>query len=151
MIRPSALAVLLVLVAACKRETPKRELPPALQEIASGFDEIRRTTTFFVLAISADRYEDAYTKLCPGVRAGISLDAFTTAVRANAYLHGATKADEMKNGRFAIDGDTSVEPMTIESTAGTIRADAYLSHDQHVWCITGISLGGAPALPAPRK
>jgi hypothetical protein len=139
------------LAAACKKDVEKRELPPELQQIASGFDEIRRATSLFVLAISADAYQDAYEKLCKGVRAGLSLEAFTAAVRANPYLHGATKAAEMPNARFSIESSTmtSVEPMVIESTAGTVRADAYVSKTDGAWCITGMTVGGTPVLPAP--
>jgi hypothetical protein len=119
--------------------------------VAAGFEEIRNATSLFVLAISADAYDDAYGKLCKGTGAGITLEAFTAAVRANAYLRGATKAQEMPNGRFSIESSTmtAVEPMVIESTAGTVRADAYVSRDDRVWCITGFTVAGTPALPAP--
>jgi hypothetical protein len=154
MSRTRALACAAIfLVTGCKKDVEKHELPPELQQIESGFEEIRRTTSLFVLAISADAYEDAYGKLCKGVRAGLSLQAFTAAVRANPYLHGATKAGEMPNGRFSIESSTmtSVEPMAIESTAGTVRADAYLSKTDGAWCITGMVVGGTPVLPAPGK
>lgn len=116
---------------------------PLVASFDLGGDEAKS----FALAVAAGEPRRAYELLCPALRFGIPFGAFRDAVEANAFLIAATGVtiDEYHSGG----GLAVVQSGWLESTSGVTAVAFYLSKADEAWCLTGVEIGGTPALPVP--
>ena len=101
----------------------------------------------FVGAISGGETRRAWDLICPALRFGMPFETFRGAVEANPFLLSATGVtiNEYRSGG----GLAVVQRGWLESTSGVTAAGFYLSKVGGTWCLTGVEVGGTPALPAP--
>ena len=101
----------------------------------------------FVRAVAAGEARSAWELVCPAVRFGMPFETFRGAVEANPFLLSATgvSINEYRSGG----GLAVVQRGWLESTSGVTAASFYLSKVGGSWCLTGVEIGGTPALPAP--
>ena len=116
---------------------------PLVASFDFGGDEART----FVTSISAGETQRAYDLLCPSTRFAIPYESFRSAVEQNPFLLAAT--DVSINKYESGGGLAVVQKGWLESTSGVTAATFYLSKIDQAWCLTGIEIGGTPALPAP--
>lgn len=120
-------------------------------ELPREIDEIKLVCDRFATAIAAREYEKAYAMLCDGTRSTLSRDRFDRAMTENAYLRTA-KAGNAERTSFG----HGVGEMhgVIATDSGIVKADFFLSMPQGsgaTMCITGLHVGGVPALPGPAQ
>lgn len=116
---------------------------PLVATFDLGADEART----FALAVSGGEPRRAYDLLCPALRFGIPFDAFRDAVDASPFLLAAT---DVTIERYQSGGGLAVvQSGWIDSTNGVAAARFYLSKIDDAWCLTGVEIGGTPALPVP--
>ncbi len=101
----------------------------------------------FATAVAGGETRRAYDLLCPATRFGIPYEGFRAAVEANPFLASVTGVtiDTYRS----LGGSAVVKKGWIESATGTADAEFHLSKQGAGWCVTGVVIGGTPALPIP--
>jgi hypothetical protein len=100
----------------------------------------------FAAHARAGRYEAAYALMTRAYRSGVPLRRFREAIAANPYL---TKADDVSLYRLREVGGTRQAEGVLATGAGPVAFAAFEALDEGVWRLTGLQLGGTPALPGP--
>lgn len=133
--RPTSLAMALLCALAC-----------GCSAMFASFDWGGDEPKDFALAVSSGDTERAYQLLCPSTRFGIPYAAFRTAVEANPFLISAAgvSIDKYESGG----GLAVIKKGWISSNAGVADAQFHLSKVDSAWCLTGVTIGGTPVLPA---
>ena len=116
---------------------------PLVASFDFGGDEPQR----FALAVAGGDPRGAYDLLCPATRFGIPYEAFRSAVEANPYLLSATGVGI--DSYHSLGGAAVVKKGWIESGSGVADAQFHVSKQGEAWCVTGVVIGGTPALPVP--
>jgi len=101
----------------------------------------------FVLAVSAGEARRAYELVCPALRFAVPFETFRSSVEANPFLvaaRGVTINTYESGGGLAV-----VQRGWLDSASGVTAASFYLSKAGDGWCLTGVEIGGTPALPTP--
>jgi hypothetical protein len=110
------------------------------------FEAAKKVTNDFAVDVAAGRYEVAYSRLCPPYRTSVPLERFKRSMEKNAYLRGASSVGVFKTSAL---GGTVTVSGTLRSGAGDATLECHLSDAPAPLCITGLLIGGTPALPAP--
>jgi len=122
-------------------------LAGACSAIVAGLDLGGDLPERFVGAVAGGQVDAAYALLCPSTRFGIPPDAFRRALDANPVLLAAT---DVTIQRYESGGGlAAVQKGWIAGSAGAADAQFHLSKIDATWCLTGIEIGGTPALPVP--
>jgi hypothetical protein len=98
----------------------------------------------FARAARAHDFAAAQSLTARAYRARVQPAAFARAIGANPYLTAGGTANVRRTTMF--DGTARVEG-TFRSAAGTVTLAADLSDEPDGWKLTGLILGGNPALP----
>jgi len=138
-----SMVVVGLLTAACPPESPPGASAQAPKE---SKEDPGKVDDAFIAAIQAGRYADAYARMTSGYRATVPFADFEHAVKNNAYLKGSKLI-----GCGALQtyhrGVHVRRDCIMRSSAGNVYTELYYAMDEGEWRMTGIMLGGTPALP----
>jgi hypothetical protein len=100
----------------------------------------------FAAHARAGRYDAAYALMTRAYRSAVPFARFREAVAANPYL---TRADDVSLYRLREVGGTRQADGVLATGAGPVAFAAFEARDDGAWRLTGLQLGGTPALPGP--
>jgi len=100
----------------------------------------------FIAAVQAGRYADAYARMTRAYRATVPFADFEDAVKSNAYLKGSKMIGCGKVTNYHA-GVHVRRDCIMRSSAGNVYTELFYAKDEGEWRMTGIMLGGTPALP----
>lgn len=100
----------------------------------------------FAVAVREGRAADAYAMTATGYRAQVPLERFEAAVRTSAWLTSFQGVD-IRRSSF-LSGTGRVEGV-LRSGTGNVELVAFLTDESGTMRLTGLTLGGMPALPGP--
>lgn len=131
-----------------------RVFEPAFSQMASGFasgDSAEATNgpgavdKMLIDHIQAERYEEAYALMARGYRETVPLDEFRRAVSGNAYL--LTRQHIGCYHMVTYEDRVHIRNCVLESEVGMASATLYYALEEKEWRMTGITIGGVPAMP----
>ena len=108
-----------------------------------SMSNLAETADLFLAELAQQNYEAAYGRLCGAYRGSYTLDEFKAAAQKNAYLRGG--------GRTSFNEVVSIKNTyrasgVLSSPAGNVDAQFSFVEEDGGLKITGILLGGMPAL-----
>ena len=142
--------LVLLLVLVCCRGDDKRA--PAVEAESPGETEAKaiRETFRGVLAdfhtdVVAGRLDAAYARLAPMYRAGLTRERFASIAAHPMFTAGVT----FTTRTASITSGTAKVSVLLQGPHGTSQIDMQCTAVDGTWKIAGLSLDGAPVLPAP--
>lgn len=110
---------------------------------AGSMSNLEETADLFLAEVAQQNHEAAYGRLCGAYRGSYTLDEFKAAAQKNAYLRGG--------GRTSFNEVVSIKNTyrasgVLSSPAGNVDAQFSFVEEEGGLKITGILLGGMPAL-----
>jgi hypothetical protein len=118
--------------------------PPGAAAAESQAAAVDAAARALIDDLAADRRDEAYDRMAPAYRAGVPRDRFVAA--SSAALRGPLRLELV---RTRLTGDAGRAEGTLTGPAGAFDAVVHVARDGDRWAITGLTLGGAPALPGP--
>lgn len=129
---------------------------PALQAFESGDPSQSTETTAagdpgavdeqLIDHIQAERYRDAYELMASGYRDTVPFEDFRRVAGQNAYL--MTRRSIGCHRVVTLARQVHLRECIIDADAGRASATLHYTLEEERWRITGITIGGLPALPA---
>jgi hypothetical protein len=135
-----------MLIRSCAGEPPKNgfELPEWAQVTTRSSQPLFASASGFVEELGAGRHEAAYARMSTPYRKVMTLDRFREAVTAHPYLGAARRVTVRK---VSMTGDQIGQATGfLQTSAGSVDVAFHYSRESEGWKITGVSIGGAPAL-----
>jgi hypothetical protein len=145
------LAVLPALSAVACRPTARDDLirpddsaTPA-QRPADPFGDL---ASEFVADAAASRWPAAYARASRAYRETVTVDTFSAELGHNPWFRAGAKF-KTTGGSSAYPGKVARIEGWIEAPSGNAWTSVYFGFEDGTWAITGMIVGGAPALPLP--
>jgi hypothetical protein len=124
----------------------KARMDQRAQAATQARDGVTDLIASFARAVQARDFAAAQGLTSRVYRSGVRPSTFAAAVGSNPYLVAGGAANVRRTTMF--DGTARIEG-TFRSGAGTVTLAADFSEEPGGWKLSGLVLGGMPALPAP--
>jgi hypothetical protein len=120
------------------------EESPYQREAEASLEAFRTLLAEFHADVAAGRIDAAYERLAPMYRASVSVEKFAAGATHPFFREGVTFAVR----RSSTSAGTARVSLLMTGPLGTSQVEMRSSQIDGVWKIAGISVDGAPVLPA---
>jgi hypothetical protein len=101
----------------------------------------------FFAHLRAQNWSQAYALMTENYRSMISLERFTAAVEDNPYFKSTEPESVRCSSIKTTEGVVHHRQCILFSKAGATHCELFFAADKGEWRLTGVTLGGLPALP----